>query len=206
MSYFKKLNLPLNPLRDTASVIKTHLTGGYNIVMPQAVLTDEIINIFRNLGLRPKMVVLFGRNDSDSSTDDRLIHTDLMEDATCERGWRKLVAGVNWEIEGSINDFYWYDMSAVKECYPNDPYTPPKYQHLNGIHYVERLKMGIPEQAVLLDHTVIDSPTLVRTDIPHATLYKNKNTTRVGISVRFYEEDFDHSWDGAVEKFNSVIK
>lgn len=206
MSYFKKLNLPPNPLRDTASVIKIHLTGGYNIVMPRAVLTDEIISIFHDLGLRPKMVVLFGRNDSDSSTDDRLIHTDLMQDTGCEKGWRKLAAGVNWEIEGSVNNFYWYDMSAVKECYPNDLYTPLKFQHLNGIHYVERLKMGIPEEAVLLDHTVIDSPTLVRTDIPHVTLYENKNTTRVGVSVRFYEEDFGHSWDNAVEKFNSVVR
>lgn len=206
MSYFKKLNLPSNPLKNSKAVTEIQILGGYSIVLPDRVLTTEIIDIFKGLGLCPKMVVLFGRGDGDSTENDRLIHTDIAVDKTHELGWRKIAAGVNWEIEGSVNNFYWYDMSAVKECYPSEPHISEKYKYLNGIHYVERLKMGIPEQAVLLDHTVMDGPTLVRTDIPHTTLYKNSTVNRVGVSVRFHEEDFGCSWAGAVEKFNGVIR
>jgi hypothetical protein len=66
--------------------------------------------------------------------------------------------------------------------------------------------MGIPETATLLDQTSIDGPTLVRTDIPHTTLYKNTTTNRVGVSVRFFEEDYNHSWDDALVKFAPLFK
>jgi hypothetical protein len=207
MSYFKKLNLPSNPLKFSKAVTETQILGGYNIVLPNQVLTTEIINIFQSIGLRPKMVVLFGRGDSTSSPKDRMIHSDIAFDNQVPGNWRKLVAGINWEIEGSYNDFYWYDMTGTKECWPTEPLADrSKFNYLNGIHFGERFKMGIPENAKLLDQTTIDGPTLVRTDIPHATLFNNPTTTRVGVSVRFYEEDFDHSWEGAVDKFTSLIK
>jgi hypothetical protein len=207
MSYFKKLNLPANPLLDSKEIIQRNITAGYNLVLPESVLTIEILDIFKSLGLRPQMVVLFGRGDGESSPKNRLIHTDIAFDNQVPGNWRKLVAGVNWEIEGSHNDFYWYDMSGIKECWPAEKLSgTSKFNHLNGVHFIERLQMGIPEGAKLLDQTTIDGPTLVRTDIPHATLYNNPANTRVGVSVRFHEEDFDHSWDRAVEKFSAVIK
>lgn len=207
MSYFKKLNLPANPLLDSKEITRRTITSGYNLALPANVLTSEVLIIFKNIGLRPKMVVLFGRGDRASSTKDRMIHSDVAFDDQVPGSWRKLVAGVNWEIEGSHNDFYWYDMSGVKECWPTEELTSlSKFNYLNGIHYGERLKLGIPDTAKLLDRTVIDGPTLVRTDIPHATLFNNPTTTRVGVSVRFHEEDFNHSWEGAVDKFASLIK
>jgi hypothetical protein len=196
MSYFKKLNLPTNPLKNSKEISQRTITAGYNIVLPKDVLTDEIMDIFKSIG-----------GDSTSSTKDRMIHTDIAFDNKVPGNWRKLVAGVNWEIEGSYNDFYWYDMTGIKECWPTEQLgNGSKFNYLNGIHFVERLKMGIPETAKLLDQTAIDGPTLVRTDIPHATLFNNPTTTRVGVSVRFYEEDFNNSWDAAVEKFSSLIK
>lgn len=206
MSYFKKLNLPNNPLKNSKEISQRNIIAGYNIVLPD-VLTDEVLGIFSSIGLRPKMVVLFGKNTKEVSTDERLIHTDIALDKTVERQWRKLVAGVNWEIEGSHNDFFWYDMSGIDECWPEEEAKVMiKFNYLNGIHYGERLKMGIPDTAKILDKATIDGPTLVRTDIPHATLYNNPTTNRVGVSVRFHEEDFDHSWDKALEKFSSIIK
>lgn len=206
MSYFKKLNLPNNPLKNSKEISQRNITGGYNIVLPD-VLTDEVSDIFASIGIRPKMVVLFGRGDSTSSPKDRMIHSDVAFDNQAPGNWRKLVAGVNWEIEGSYNDFYWYDMGEIKECWPNELLSSgSKFNYLNGIHYRERLKLGIPDTAKILDKTTIDGPTLVRTDIPHATLYNNSTTTRVGVSVRFFEEDFNHSWDNALEKFSSIIK
>lgn len=207
MSYFKKLNLPANPLKNSKEISQRNITAGYNIVLPNAVLTDEILNIFKAIGLRPKMVVLFGRGDSTSAPADRLIHSDVAFDNQVPGNWRRLVAGVNWEIEGSHNEFYWYDMSSLKECWPNEQLgNGSKFTYLNGVHFIERLKLGVPETAKLLDQTTIDGPTLVRTDIPHATIYNNPTSNRVGVSVRFYEEDFNHSWEGAVDKFTSLIK
>jgi hypothetical protein len=206
MSYFKKLNLPANPLKNSKEISQRNITGGYNIVLPD-VLTDEVLDIFTSLGLRPKMVVLFGKNVKEVKPEDRMIHSDVALDKTIESQWRKLVAGVNWEIEGSYNDFFWYDMTGIKECWPDEEAKVMiKFNYLNGIHYGERFKMGIPGTAKILDKTTIDGPTLVRTDIPHSTLYNNPTTARVGVSVRFFEEDFNHSWDNALEKFSSIIK
>lgn len=194
-------------MKDSKAITQLAITAGYNIALPQAVLTDEIMDIFKAAGLRPKMVVLFGRRDGKSTVDDRLIHTDVAADSRVPGNWRKLVAGVNWEIEGSVNDFYWYDMTGIKECWPDEELgAASKFNYLNGIHFIERLKMGIPETATLLDQTSIDGPTLVRTDIPHTTLYKNTTTNRVGVSVRFHEEDFNHSWDEALVKFAPLFK
>jgi len=207
MSYFKKLNLPANPLKNSKEISQRTITAGYNIVLPNDVLTTEILDIFRSIGLRPKMVVLFGRGDSTSSPEDRMIHSDVAFDNQVPGNWRKLVAGVNWEIEGSHNDFFWYDMRDLKECWPKEPLAnASKFNYLNGIHFGERFRMGISEDVKLLDQTTIDGPTLVRTDIPHATLFNNTTTTRVGVSVRFFEEDFDHSWKGALDKFAPLIK
>jgi len=207
MTYFKKLNLPSNPLKDSKEVSQRIITMGYNIVLPEEVLTSEILDCFKNIGLRPKMVVLFGRGDNTSTPKDRMIHSDVAFNNKVPGNWQRLVAGVNWEIEGSHNDFYWYDMTGVKECWPDEPLaSTSKFNYLNGIHFGQRYKLGIPETAKLLDQTTIDGPTLVRTDIAHATLFNNPTTTRVGVSVRFHEEDFDHSWDTALEKFESLIK
>lgn len=206
MSYFKKLNLPNNPLKNSKEISQRNITGGYNIVLPD-VLTDEVLDTFNGLGLRPKMVVLFGKNVKEVKPEDRMIHSDVALDKTIEQQWRKLVAGVNWEIEGSYNDFFWYDMAGIKECWPNEVLSSgSKFIYLNGIHYGERFKMGIPNNIKILDKATIDGPTLVRTDIPHSTLYNNPTTTRVGVSVRFFEEDFNHSWANALEKFSSIIK
>jgi len=206
-TYYKKLNLPANPLKDSRAVSQMSITGVYDIVEPHAILTDEILSIFDSLELRVKMVALFGRMDGTSTKHDRLIHADLYKNNADVRGWSKLVAGVNWEIEGSHNVFYWYDMSKLDEHWPPVVGSgTSKYDLLNGIHYGQRGNHGVyPEQAVVLEHTTIDGPTLVRTDIPHSTLYHNPNTYRVGVSVRFFEEDFDHNWETVLAKFQPVF-
>ena len=104
MSYFKKLNLPANPLKDSKEVSHRNIKYGYNIVPPKEVLTLEILDIFKNIGLRPKMVVLFGRGDNTSSPKDRMIHADVGFDDRFPGKWRKIVAGVNWEIEGKMDN------------------------------------------------------------------------------------------------------
>lgn len=205
MSYYLKLNLPQNPLRyDAATETKRIITGGYNLVRPHEVLSDEILNIFAQMGLKPSFVALFGRNDHDSSLDDRLIHTDLQLTRTGE--WKKLLFGINWELEGSVNEFSWWDMSSIPEAWPNEELPEvSKYKILNGIHYGKRAQMGVPEGARQLDSTFIDGPTMVRTEIPHLTIYKSSTFDRLGISVRFDESQIP-SWDHAVEKLRPFAR
>ena len=202
MSYFKKLNLPMNPCIDSKAISNLHIIPPFKIMEPEEILTSEVLTIFNEIGIRPKMVVLHGKNDQASRPGGGLIHTDLTFDPVLSSGWRKIIAGVNWEIEGSHCDFFWYDMTSIKECWPEET-APSKV--FNGIHYGERRQIGIPETAKILDQTTIYGPTLVRTEIPHTTLYNNPTTTRIGLSVRFFEEDYNYSWDCALEKFSQLI-
>lgn len=59
-----------------------------------------------------------------------------------------------------------------------------KFLTLHGVHYQRRGRMGIPPRARLVARTVIDQPTLVRTDVPHQTSYHSSSGWRIGISVR----------------------
>lgn len=170
------------------------LPGGYKILRPKEILSEETMAKLYEMGLRPKFVVLFGRNDKDSSLENRVIHTDVSKDETGK--WKKLLFGINWEINSSHNDFVWWDTSACEELWPEDDALRPL---LNGIHYGKRRTPGIPENAVKAAQTTIDGPTLVRTDVPHITVYHNETENRLGISVRFDESEFE-TWDQVLEK------
>lgn len=194
MNNFLKLRLPSNPVKDMKIIENTVVQGGYNLLLPGQILTDEIMDTFKTMGLRPKFVSLFGRNDHDGTPETRMIHTDIALDK--QNKWQKLLFGINWEVTGHHNMFSWWDMSSLKECWPDEP-LPKKYDYLNGVHYGKRLNLGVPEGAIKLQEVLIDGPTLVRTDIPHATVYKasdNVTGSRIGVSVRFFEDDFK-SWE-----------
>jgi hypothetical protein len=196
MSYFLKLNLKSNPVsKNPIFDLSTPIVSGYKILRPDFVLSNEIMEEFKSMGLKTKFVVLFGRNDTSSSTDDRMIHADVCR--TDEGIWKKLLFGINWEITGSYNEFFWWDMSAVPEIWPEED-TPKAI--LNGIHYKSRGFLGIPDKAVKLDQAIIDGPTLVRTDVPHSTVYTNNGRNRLGLSVRFDESGFEN-WEQVLEKF-----
>jgi hypothetical protein len=202
MNNFLKLKLPANPVKDMKIIEAANIQGGYNLAYPNQILTDEMFSIFKEWGIRPKFVTLFGRNDHDGSMDTRLIHTDIALNK--EGQWKKLLFGINWEITGHHNIFSWWDMSRVPEVWPGpEESIAKKYDYLNGIHYVSRLNMGVPEGAAKIEEVVIDTPTLVRTDLPHATVYKPTPDTshlRVGLSIRFFEDDFS-SWEDVYKFF-----
>lgn len=197
MKNFLKLRLPDNPIKNMKIIQDVHIQGGYNIVTPRELLTDEIMDIFSTMGLKPRFVSLFGRNDSDGTLDTRLIHTDIGLNKAGE--WQKMLFGINWEVTGHENLFSWWDMSKFEELWPNE-ILPKKYDYLNGIHYSRRFRLGVPEGAVKIDETPIDKPTLVRTDLPHLTVYHGPAANRVGISVRFNEDAFT-SWADVYEFF-----
>jgi len=194
-----KLNLPKNPLVDPVAVSTRLIAngrggGGYDLVKPRDVLTDEIMDIFSDLKLKPTFVSLFGACNRTSSLSNRMIHTDIQQQS--DLTWKKMLFGINWEIGDAENIFSWYDMSKLTECYPEVLVTS-KFKTLSGIHYGKRFNLGIPDDAVKLDDTLITfdtGPTLVRTNVAHMTVYKSKQLLRVGVSVRFDESDFD-TWE-----------
>lgn len=214
MINYRLLNLPQVPVKDPEDIIKRTITGGYNLVRPHEVLTDEIMDIFHQYNLKPSFVVLFGKNGKSAKIEDRMIHTDLqatkpITDESLRNpetlGWKKLLFGINWEILNSVNTFSWWDMSEVKECWPDEPMTANgiKFTYLNGIHYGGRGQLGIPEGAIRLEEMIITCPTLVRTDIPHMTVFNNPDVNRVGISVRFDERQFNN-WNDVTEFFKPL--
>jgi hypothetical protein len=208
MDYFMKLNLPKNPLIDADQITATLVNGGYNLVEPRAVLTEEILDAFSDAKLVPKFVTLFGRGDKVSTLADRFIHTDvgLQSDLT----WKKMLFGINWEIGDTENLFSWWNTDNVEAFWPDKDKTaaadlPFKYKLLNGIHYEKRYNVGIPANAVKLDEVMISQPTgpvLVRTDVAHATYYTS-SITRVGVSVRFDESKFSE-WSDVVSHLTPI--
>lgn len=135
------------------------------------------------------------------------IHTDIYlneSDGSNKKCWKKMLFGINWELF-SENTFSWWDMSALPECWPDAGANSLKYNYLNGIHYVKRFNVGIPDGAIKLEETLIDGPTLIRTDIPHATVYKNSIKNRIGISIRFDESDFI-DWNSVTDLFKIINK
>lgn len=205
MINYRKLNLPKIPIKNPEEVVKIHILGGYNLVRPKEILTDEIMDIFSQHRLKPSFVGLFGRSDKSGTTDTRMIHTDIQlsgTDRMDKNSWKKLLFGINWELFDAQNIFSWWDMGNVPECWPAEDIAV-KYNYLNGIHYGKRGNLGIPEGATKIEEVDISCPTLVRTNIPHMTVYNSKSTNRVGISIRFDESGFDN-WDDVIEFFKPI--
>ncbi len=207
MSYYQKLNLPKIPVNNPEFLSK--IKGpGYNLVLPDRILTDEVMNIFAEHNLKPKFVVLFrgAPPGEDGKPEVRIIHTDIQlkpgitqDNKNNKDSWKKLIFGINWELFDTNNLFSWWDMSSHKEYLPTENDLPKQYEYLNGIHYGKRLQMGILPGSVKLAETLIDGPTMVRTNIPHMTLFNGQpGVQRVGVSVRFDESGIN-SWEDALE-------
>lgn len=199
MKNYLKLKISSPPLKNPNEIVNMAITGGYNLRLPGDVLTSELLEEFRQMGLKPKFVTIFGRNDSVGLEETRMIHSDIrcIGGSTVDKSsWKSILFGINWEILGSQNTFSWWNMDGVPEAWPDEELSPnSKYKILNGIHFVERGHLGVPDGAQKIDETAIDGPTLVRTDIPHMTVYSNPNIKRVGISVRFNEDGFGNWGD-----------
>jgi hypothetical protein len=177
----------------------------YGFFEPNAVLSDELLAVFDQLKIKARSVVVFGHKPNTIPTKERrLIHTDVMNKTGTE--WNKIVCGINWELyEHTITDFHWWDMSALPEVWPTPLTTPQAYHGLNSIHYGHRLKFGMDPSGILLDTTVIthNTPTLVRTNVPHQTAFNTRGEPRLSLSVRFHET-WD-TWEEALEIFKPLI-
>lgn len=219
MSYYKKLNLPANPFKDWDAVYadvlnefsaprfmdKNHIN-----VNPHGLLSDEMEATADELDIKIIDIVCFCNGRAKSFKETRVIHKDQYWDYQ-NKEWKSYHCGINWELRAT-NLFSWWNMDALPAMPPKPPYKSinghvvidTELAKLHGVHYRKRLGMGIPAGAIKLDETYIDGPTLVRTDVPHLTVFDD-TSIRVGVSLRIDETELN-SWDKIVERFTPVIK
>jgi len=204
--YYEFLNLPKNPLKDKDKLLNTVSKN----VMPQIAmdpyewLTDEILDIFHNLGVKPSVMVVFKMEAVGRDYSRALMHTDIIRD---NNDWKIINCGINWEITDIDAELTWWETSK-QAVYPVDP----KYFYLNpnGIHYQGRLKFGVDLSTdIKLDSVnTLSAPLLIRTNIPHTVTIPKKESypsqTRCCISIRF-DPDFN-TWEEAVDFFKPLVK
>ena len=81
---------------------------------------------------------------------------------------------------------------------------PKEITLLNGVHYGLRGYYGTFPGIKKIDQVSIDTPILVRTDIPHSVTYETTSGIRCGISIRFKESI--EQWDKFSAKFLPIMK
>ena len=180
---------------------------------PMVELTDEVLDIFKQLDIIPSTLFYFCKGNLNSDATERVLHSDLTrgdpqpwhtDDDPAKKTWNNIICGVNWELAGSITEFSFWDTSALAPCWPVRQGLPLKYDYLNSVHFIKRGNYGIPPGAIKLDQVELSSqPTLVRTECAHVTTYTGSNI-RIGASLRFKQNW--NSWEEAVEKFKPLIE
>jgi len=213
MSYHKSLNLPANPIIDW-SALKSKLprnvvmsnknfAGSFSLLDINKHLTTEVLDTLGHAGITVTHLVVFSNGKSRTNDVERMIHSDVKWDRE-DNSWKSIHCGINWELEGT-NLWKWWDMTAYPAVYPTGPMTPENHI-LHGIHYERRGRSGVHPNARLIEQAYIPGPSLVRTDVPHSTIFgKEGYTPRAGISLRIDETNIS-SWEDAVELFKPLIK
>jgi hypothetical protein len=203
MNFYRRLKLPLNPLKNSDSFINQHM---YNrtfrdsyMVESQDNLTDETLELLSLTKLDIDFIIVFRTFGELGPAEDRYIHSDLQ----WRREWKNLPFGVNWEIGYEKNHavFQWWDMSAYEPKYPPITHAGDKtFSKLTGLHYGQYNIKGVPEKAKLLEEVETSRPLLVRTDMPHSVVFSSQR--RMAISVRF-KQLLD--WNSTLTAFSPLI-
>lgn len=199
MKNYYKLNLPRNPLKITnlsCYDIENFWTIETN---PSEILTDELNQIFSDIGISPSFAVFFVIHSNKRKDKHEHAHVDY---TLSQEKWKPIPFGINWELNDEITSkLSWYDATDCKEIeisLDGDPEIDRTFKYLNGVFFE-----GIPK--------VIDSvecagePILVRTDVPH-TLSDFQTTAckRFALSLRFDVEKIS-SWKEAETSFRSIF-
>ena len=203
---YRKLNFPKNPVKDVSSILDQikNTDNQYHMfnVDPYQALTDEVLAAFDDLDLYPSSATVFHLSIP-TTPNDCLMHTDILR---VDNRWKSITCGVNWEINNINAKLSWWQ-TTKPGYFPNDP----EYYWFNphGVHFGGRFNRGIdPAKDREIDSVdTLDSPLLVRTNIPHTVYIPNQDTrekVRCSISVRF-NNDFK-TWDEAVKYFSKVTR
>jgi len=205
---YKLLKLPNNPIKDSININEMISSTDKDESNPHRrglqfncndILKPEIIQIFESYNIVAQRIVLFTL-PSPRKLSNALLHADLEPIDNLQ--WKKVIYGVNWELNNIQSHFSWYETTRE----PTYPPSHPGNVYPNGIHYGSRFKFGIyTEQDKLVEKVNTNiGPLLVRTDIPHAVeVEESTSKIRVALSIRF--ENTVDSWDEALQLFSPLI-
>ena len=195
-----KLNFTTNLHKPTLDLDRMRiLKDGFTSYTPEYILADEAMNQFQSMGLEPTLVLAFK-----SKQEIKRTHLDIGMDSS--GNWRKYLFGINWEVDGSLNEFLWIKLDdSVQGWYPQPGGLwehNQEYKTFNSLFFGEtRNSPGIPEKSTIIERCKVDAiPLLVRTNIPHYTVMTDGPKQRLGFSVRFDESKFK-DWDDVVQFF-----
>ena len=201
--YFIPLVLPETPLKKEFQLpsFPASAPNSYEIYKPEEILDQQIAPIFKKINLEIKNVALFYKRANSRGA----IHTDIFLE---NNRWKKMVAGVNWNITGADSRMNWYQVDEI-EVEPE--LNPPAelrskswYYTLNGLHFGSRGSVDPAKaKAKVLESAYIGGPTLVRTDIPHSVINTDKTKGRWALSIRF-APDFEN-WNQAISALMPLI-
>ena len=203
MRNYQQLKLPAQLLKNTEFCQPKKYAFGYGVhTNYQDLLSDQVLEIFDRMQLKVKCLVMFSLNNKTTIADHRVVHSDVFYDG---KDWQHYNCGINWEVNNTKNKMMWWDTKDAEICMPDvmERYHPI-FKNLGGVHYVKRNHFGHDPLFDCIDETMIENqPVLIRTDIPHSTLYHSDTDYRVSISIRFHETW--KTWDEAVEIFKPLI-
>lgn len=217
-SYFRRVkNLPTRMLADEEGFYKfftNRIDQRYVIRSAKDVLSPEALSFFASHNLNPSFVAFFGNNHS-VKEDETWVHSDLTRtdnvgkwkdyDPFETKTWRSIICALNFETRGVINNLSWYNVpDSIARCMPAKTCII-RHDYLNGVQYGERVNKtrGLKPVGVKVATTVIDQPTLVRTDMPHIATYNSPECKRMGVSIRFHETWTN--WEEACAAFANIL-
>lgn len=212
-TYYKKLNLPQNPLISDYDI--TNLTvnkPGAGQLQPTAdlsLLNQKTLDAYASVGLEPIRIFVLGNksfDDDDPTLEKRCAaHSDLH---WVNGKWEYEIFAINYELTPESHRVVWkfWDIKA-KPIYPAEPVTE-QHTWLAGLHYNARQVGSIPNFGNPADYKVIDQfeldcPTLCRVEIPHSVHHTNAGAQRYGLSVRFKHKF--KNWNEVVKKLEPLI-
>lgn len=202
MNNFRFLNFNNILNKKIYEVPSPRIFCGYKIVENASqYLTEEALDIFSDLKMKPYVFILFESRKTKRETKNSLIHSDVYYE---DGQWKDWHYGINLELYPATSYFYWWNNKNVEKVYPDiRTHKIPEFYYLNGIHYGKERNTFWEDPSKdfdLLEMTKIDGtrPILVRTDIPHSINYEAKQVKRVAASLRFKQNRFS-SWQEAYE-------
>jgi hypothetical protein len=203
MKNYHRLALPTNLFKNTEFLKPKKYASGYTVTQNyQELLSDDLLSVFQSLNLKIKCIIVFSVNDSSTSPEHRMVHSDVYFENNV---WNPYTCGINWEINNTTNKIMWWDTKDAPAIPPHimEKYHPV-FKRLAGIHYGDRrVQFGEGNYKKLDEVNIKNQPVLIRTNIPHSTVYHSETDLRVSVSIRF-EEHWD-TWEQAVEIFKPLI-
>lgn len=196
---YRRLNLPKTPLKDTFTLNHTGSDMYYIFKNVDEVLQDDLLTFFKNINIKPNMVVICASNYNTRTLENIWVHRDLYWK---NNKWEKPICGINYELGNTSSKIYWFDTT---KCYEIVPKNIENIDYpFNAISYVKRHTDDLPIGAEIIETVELtkdEHPILFRTEVAHGVAYNSDISPRLMATIRFDIDDIP-SWNKALEIFS----